>query len=159
MEIHRWVIIQTVIDFVLMALLLGTLWSFRKRPLPRQEYEEVVKRSEAILAEMKQIGLMLEKNLHEKKEISRHLLDQLDQGLAKAQASYKKIIDLHQRHEEIFEAKQKIVPAEDRRSAIQALSEQGLTKEAIARQLNVPLGEVELFLKLHPKTEKESVNV
>ena len=91
MEIHGWVIIQTVIDFVLMALLLGTLWSFRKRPLPRQEYEEVVKRSEAILAEMKQIGLMLEKNLHEKKEISRHLLDQLDQGLARRRPVIKKL--------------------------------------------------------------------
>ncbi|RPI76998.1 MAG: hypothetical protein EHM45_10850 [Desulfobacteraceae bacterium] len=153
MEIHGWVIVQTVIDFVLMALLLGALWSFRKRPLPRQEYEEVVKRSEAILTEMKQIGLMLEKNLHEKREISRHLLDQLDQGLAKAQASYKKIMDLHQTHEELFAAQQKILPVDDRQRAMQALSAQGLTQDAIARQLNIPLGEVELFLKLHPKPE------
>jgi hypothetical protein len=108
---------------------------------------------------MKQIGLMLEKNLHEKKEISRHLLDQLDQGLVKAQASYKKIMDLQQKHAEIFEARQKIVPTENRWPAIQALSEQGLAKEAIARQLNIPLGEVELFLKLHPRGEEESVNV
>jgi hypothetical protein len=151
MQIQLWVLIQIAIDCILMALLLGYLRSWSKRQLPRQEYEEIIKRSEAILTEMKQLGLMLEKNLQEKREISRHLLDQLDQGLAKAQAHYKKIQDLHQKQEEFLEAKKKDIPNDARRPAIQILSEQGLSKEAIAQQLNLPLGEVELYLKLHPR--------
>jgi hypothetical protein len=151
MDVHIWIMIQIGIDFILMVLLLGYLRSLSKRQLPWQEYEEVVKRSEAILTEMKQISLMLEKNLNEKREISLHLLAQLDQGLAKAQASCKKIQELQQKHEDVFEIKNKSNSESDPQFSIQALYEKGLTKAEIANQLSLPLGEVELFLKLHPK--------
>jgi hypothetical protein len=149
MDAQFWIIGQIIIDVIMVALL---FWfarlQFRKQP-PWQEFEKVMEKSETILSEMEQLGQTLEKNLAEKKNLSRHILEQLDQGLVRAQRSYEQIQTVllettNQRNDQTSPAQ-----ANERTvSSIKTLLAKGLSKEEIAQHLGISVSEIELMIKL-----------
>jgi hypothetical protein len=152
MEPQFWIGIQVFLDLLMVALLVWFLVSCGKRQASWQNHESAIRKSEAILAEIREITQTLEVNLQEKRELSRRILAQLEQGLKRAEESTLQI--------------SKIIPKTGRatagpadlrsdphhtRSSVQALLAKGLTKEEVARHLGISVGEIELLLKLWPQ--------
>jgi DNA-binding NarL/FixJ family response regulator len=100
---------------------------------------------------MRQIGESLEKNLDEKRELSRDIIGKLDQGLKKADESYRRLCDVMRKCG--GSAAAPTPPAKETNqttSSIHALLQKGLTKEEIAQHLGISVGEIELMLRLRP---------
>lgn len=151
METQIWIIGQIAIDAIMVALLLWFLKFQSRRQISWQEQESLIRRSESILSEMREITLSLEKNLDEKRTLSRQILEQLDQGLMRAEASYKQFADLLPRSGNNMADPSG--PAKDTaqtRNSVYSLLKKGLSKEEIARHLGISVGEIDLMLKLHP---------
>ena len=150
MDAQFWIIGQILIDVIMVALL---FWfarvQFRKQP-PWQEFKTVIEKSEAILSEMEQLGQALEKNLAEKKKLSRHILEQLDQGLVRAQRNYEQIQKVLLETTNPLNDRTLPANANERTvSAIKALLTKGLSREEIAQQLGISVSEIELTIKLN----------
>jgi hypothetical protein len=150
MDAQFWIIGQIIIDVIMVALL---LWfarlQFRKQP-PWQEFKAVIEKSESILSEMEQLGQALEKNLSEKKKLSRHILEQLDQGLTRAQRNYQQIQKVLL--ETTNPLSDRAMPAKDNEhtvSSIKTLLTKGLSREEIAQHLGISVQEIELIIKLN----------
>ncbi len=149
MEANNWIIGQLIIDIIMAALLLYFLRSHLKSKGTYVDPETTFKRSETILAEMREISQGLEKNLAEKKELSRNILGQLDAGLKKAEESYQQIQGIIKefsgnqigRHDSLRDP-------EKTRSSVNALLAKGLSKKEISQHLGLSIGEIELLLKL-----------
>ncbi|MFZ7113262.1 MAG: DUF6115 domain-containing protein [Desulfatiglandales bacterium] len=143
MKTQIWIFSQIAIDVILVLVLFWFMRLQRRRQLDWQEQEAVIQKSEVILSEMRDISRSLEKNLEDKKELSRRILDQLEQGLKRAEESYHQI-------SEIIPNSGGRMPQqrEHTRSSVLALLEKGLSKEEIARHLNISVGEIELLIKL-----------
>jgi hypothetical protein len=150
MDAQFWIIGQIMIDVIMVALL---FWfarlQFRKQP-PWQEFKAVIEKSESILSEMEQLGQALEKNLAEKKKLSRHILEQLDQGLTRAQRNYEQIQKVLL--ETTNPLSDRAVPAKDNErmvSSIKTLLAKGLARQEIAQHLGISVAEIELIIKLN----------
>ena len=150
MDAQFWIIGQIIIDVIMVALL---LWfarlQFRKQA-PWQEFKAVIEKSESILSEMEQLGQALEKNLSEKKKLSRHILEQLDQGLARAQRNYEQIQKVLL--ETTNPLRDRAVPAKDNKhtvASIRTLLTRGLSREEIAQHLGISVQEIELMIKMN----------
>jgi DNA-binding NarL/FixJ family response regulator len=151
MSPHFWIGAQVFLDLLMVALLLWFLRAFSRRDGSFREHEQAVTRAEAILAEMREIGRVLEANLNEKKELSSRILTQLDQALKQADESCGRISAI------LPEIGRGLSPApteprdpEKTRTSIYALLAKGLQKEEIARHLGISQGEIELMMKLWP---------
>ena len=152
METQIWIISQIFIDIVMIALLLWFVRLHRKRGVSWKDFEVETRKSESILSEMRQIGQSLEQNLEVKKELSRHILNQLDQALKRAEESYKQIYKIIPKTgitptDRPFPAKE----TDQTRASINGLLEKGKSREEIAKNLGISVGEIELFLKLSPQ--------
>ena len=149
MKTQIWIISQIAIDVIMVLVLFWFMRLQRRRQLDWQEQEQVIEKSEAILSEMRDISRSLEKNLEDKKELSRRILDQLDQGLKRAEESYHQISEMipHSGSNRM-QQQSPVQQREHTRSSVLTLLEKGLTKEEIARHLNISVGEIELLIKL-----------
>jgi hypothetical protein len=151
MESHVWIIGQSVVDIIMIFIIFWFIRTHQNKQLDLQNHEQVLQRSESLLSEMREISLVLEKNLAEKKDLSRRILDQLDEGLKRAEEAYRQISGIV--------PKSGIPPArnaegaddtEHLRSSVQALMEKGLSKGEISRHLGISIGEIDLLIKLQP---------
>ena len=151
MQTNVWIILQVVIDIIMMCILIWFLRSHYKSQITWRNHEDVMRKSEAILSEMVDISHTLERNLAEKKALSRDILEQLDRGLKRAEGTYQKIAGII--------PKSGLSPAESvksgrdtdqTRSAVRALTEKGLSKSEISHHLGISVGEIDLLLKLKP---------
>ena len=109
----------------------------------------IIRKSETILQEMEKISRVLEKNLKEKKVLSRNIMEQLDHGMTRAQDAYRQISDILPKSNQAL--KPYATPPRSRehlRSSILSLMEKGLPKEEVAHHLNISVAEIDLLLKL-----------
>ena len=152
MEIQIWIIGQIVIDIAMITLLLWFVRFVYKRSGTNSDVDVTLRKSEVILSEMKEISRALEKNLEKKKELSRHILGQLDEGLMRAEASYSQIRSLNREYSKNFtNPPTALRDADLTRSSIDALLAKGISKEEIAQHLGISIGEIDLLLKIGPK--------
>jgi hypothetical protein len=99
---------------------------------------------------MEQLGQALEKNLAEKKKLSRHIMEQLDQGLVRAQRHYEQIQNVLLETTNSFNDRTPPANANERTvSAIKTLRKKGLSRKEIAQQLGISVSEIELMIKLN----------
>lgn len=155
MEIHSWIIAQIGVDIIMVALLLWFLKSQYKKQIAWQDYEKVIKKSEDILAEMGEISQTLERNLQEKKLLSREILEQLNQGLRRAEESCRQITEIIPKSAKALGGERASIDDTNRtRSSVKALLDKGLSKEEIARHLGLSVGEIDLLVKLQPPGEE-----
>jgi len=150
MNMEMWIIGQIAIDAILAGILFWVVvMNGRRRSREWDARDEALRKSEEILAQMNDIARELDENLEEKRELTHRLLGRLEETLERAEHRYEQFNDLFQSTE----------PASNRdhvslhqtrgtRASIRALLDKGLTKEEAAQRLGLPVGEVELFLKL-----------
>lgn len=149
METQAWIIGQILIDIIMFGILLWFLRVLHKRQTPGQKFETDFRKSEVILSEMRAVSKDLEKNLEQKKETSRYILGQIDEGLKRAEEWSHQIYSMGLEYNKRL--KERTPPAEDaeqRRLSIDALLEKGLSKEEIALHLGISVGEIDLIRKL-----------
>ena len=99
---------------------------------------------------MRSISDDLEMNLREKKEISRALLEQLDRTLRRAEESHRQLSKIASVSSNGFTRDTSIL-AEDTdqlRSSVDSLLDKGFSKEEIAKDLGVSIGEIDLLVRL-----------
>ncbi|MBW2609904.1 MAG: hypothetical protein JRC68_06135 [Deltaproteobacteria bacterium] len=153
MEAHSWIIGQIIIDIIMLSLILWFIRFHFKRNIPGQDIGVTFQEPEAILSEMRQISRTLEKNLEEKKELSRHILRQLDEGLKKAEDRYQQIQKIIREYSTNSAYQPGILKdARQARSSVNALLAKGLSRKEIAQHLGISAGEIELLLKLQAHT-------
>lgn len=154
MEVQTWIFAQIGIDVVMVALLIWFLISQNRRQMSWRDYEEVIQKSEAILSEMGEISQSLEKNLHEKKVLSHRILEQLEQGLQKAEESYRQISEIIPKSaNDLGSESGSLRNANRTRSSVLSLLKKGLPKEEIAQHLGISVGEIDLLIKLQPPSD------
>jgi hypothetical protein len=150
-----WIGIQIFIDLVMVGLLVWFLRTYGRRQTSWQDHESVLRKSQVILEEMKEISGVLEANLKEKKELSARILAQLEQGLNRAEACSVQISRiLPQPGRPAAASPDPIRDAERTRASVDALLAKGVAKEEIARHLGLSVGEIELLMKLRPLKER-----
>ena len=109
---------------------------------------------EKLLAEMGRISTSMEQNLGEKKRLTQDLLAELDRRMAEADRASDHLRDallLWERR--TAEAETEGFHDDSKRRSVKTLSAQGLDKQEIAKRLKVPVGEVDLMLKLQSRPE------
>jgi hypothetical protein len=154
MEAQSWAIAQIVVDILMVALLLWFLRSQHKRHISWQDYERVIEKSETVLSEMGEISRVLDRNLQEKRDLSHQILEQLDQGLKRAENSYRQISEILPKSANTLTGDPAPRKEANRtRSSVLALLKKGLSKEEIAKHLGISVGEIELLVKLRPQSE------
>ncbi len=152
METQIWIIGQIAIDLLMVMLLLWFLKFQKRRQMTWQDHEAVIQKSAAILSEMQDISRSLEKNLEEKKALSGQILEQLDQGLKRAEESYRRLSEIIPKSGNPLSQQGVVKDSSNTRSSVLALIEKGLSRKEIGRHLGISVGEIELMLKLKPPT-------
>lgn len=159
MEIQTWVIGQTAIEIIIIFLLLWFIKSHLAMRKKNNDLSAVFEKPEQILAEMRELTRQLDKNLEEKKEISNKMLGQLDEILEKADQSYTQLQNI------IKEYSSKPVHSYNSehdsrkvRTSVNDLLKKGLSKQEIAQQLGISVGEIELLIKLQNRKIGNTVN-
>ena len=148
MGLQEWVAGEILVNFVLLALLSCVIFRLRQRKVGAGY--PIEGNSLPVVREIQQLHGDLEKNLSEKRTLTKNILTRLEQRLASAEK-------LSRRLERLLAQAEKINPgsswqdhaAEDARSAaVRALGAHGISASDIASILQLPLGEVTLMLKL-----------
>jgi len=140
---------QMAID-VLMLVLLAVLLNLFRRDRGRIVRSGGLKMpSEGLLEEMKQISASLDKNLAAKRELTGTIVRELENLLSEAkEASLRLEVLLNTWRKTETARRNGPSDTERLKRSARVLSEKGLSKKEIARSLNVPMGELELMLKL-----------
>jgi len=144
-----WVMGQMAIDVFMLVLLAVLLNLFRRDRGRIARSGELKMPSEGLLEEMKQISASLDKNLAEKRELTGTIVRELETLLSDAkEASLRLEVLLNTWRK--TETSRRTGPSDTERlkRSARVLSEKGLSKKEIARSLNIPMGELELMLKL-----------
>ena len=157
MESQFWIIAQIVIDVFLVLVLIWFAKLQFSQHKSEQKFQSAFEKSEAILSEMKQISLSLEQNLEQKRTLSREILTQLDEGLARAEKTRRQLSDIIKISADSLQPGQN-EPKDSRhiKSAVTALLAKGLTREEIALYMGLSINEIDLFMKLRSKTDKKN---
>ncbi|GEM_PF-2065423 len=152
METQVWAIGQLLIDVALLAIILFMARArLDNKEKPQSEGE--VERIGILLEEMKRLGADLENNLKEKKELTDSLMGELEKRLEQAEEIAERLdrlVEVYKAEDRLKEAKQKAMV--DTRKTIETLLEEGLTKEQVSKRLSIPVGELDLILKLQSPT-------
>jgi hypothetical protein len=150
MNIQAWIIGQIAIDLLMAGVLIWLITSGnRRRTREAEERQNAVEKAEEILAQMNAITRDLDKNLEEKRELTARLLGRLEESLERAELRYEKINGLSD-HDDLASKRDTVSLSETRHAtkSIRSLLNKGLSKEEVARHLNISIGEIDLFLKL-----------
>ncbi len=155
METQSWIIGQIIIDIFMAALL---LWFIRYRTKGKgadNNLGRVFERSEKILSEMRELSRQLDKNLEEKRMLSRKILGQLDEGMHRADEAYRQFQDIIRDYgHDRCPIPDPLADSSRIKSSVKALLERGLSREEVAQHLGISVGEIELLIKLQPQAEE-----
>lgn len=150
MNIQLWIMGQIVIDAVLVGVLVWLIVAGNRRKTRDMETQaEALRKSDEILAQMRDIAGELEGNLEEKRELTHRLLGRLDETLERAERRYEEFNALFESTDSAA-AHDQVSLTETRGTleSIRSLLDKGLTKEEAAQRLGLSKAEIELFLKL-----------
>ena len=150
MDAQMWVIGQIVIDVIMVSVLLWFLRLYSRGQLSWKNHAAVLDKSVELLSDMRSISDDLEMNLREKKELSRSLLEQLDRTLRRAEESHRQLSKIASVSSNGFTRDTSILAedADQLRSSVDSLLDKGFSKEEIAKDLGVSIGEIDLLVRL-----------
>ncbi len=157
MQEQFWVIAQMAIDIFMLVLLVVLLKSMSRKRETTTSSDPAFSQPGTLLKEMRQITETLEKNLEEKRTLTRNVITELETLLSDAESAALRLEGLMNTWQRIrpFE-KNSRTDTERLKKSAKALLEKGLARKEIARRLDIPLGELELMLKLQePIPQKE----
>ena len=145
---QEWVAGEMLVDLVLLGVLSYLIFRLRQQKVGAGQVVE--DKSSRVVKEIQQLHGDLEKNLSEKRTLTKRILARLEHRLSSAE-------ELSRNLEGLLAQAKKLnpggnwqdKPAEDtRQSAVMALGAKGISAAEIASILQLPLGEVTLMLKL-----------
>ena len=154
MEAQTWIIGQIIIDIIIVVPLLWFIRFYLKGKGPGIDAGDILEKTESILSEMRELSQNLDKNLEEKKELTRTLIDQLDDGIQKADKTFKQVQKIMK--DMGADPVNPLNPEKDAdriRVSVNALLAKGLSKGEVAQHLGISVGEIDLLLKLQSKTK------
>jgi hypothetical protein len=158
MQEQYWVVAQLAIDIFMLVLLVVLLKNMNRKRGTAANPSSVYLQPENLLKEMKQISETLEKNLEEKRTLTQNIITELETLLSDAERASLRLeglMDTWKRSR--LSDKNRLSDTERLKKSASTLLEKGVAKKEIARRLDVPLGELELMLKLQgpiPRNEK-----
>jgi DNA-binding NarL/FixJ family response regulator len=159
MTIETWVIGQTAIEIIIILLLMWFIKSHLAMRKKNSDLSSIFEKPEQILAEMRELTGQLDKNLEEKKEISKKMLGQLDEILKKADQSYNQLQGIIKEYSsKPVHSYNSELDSRRVRTSVNDLLKQGLSKQEIAQQLGISVGEIELLVKLQKRQIGNTVN-
>lgn len=145
METQSWIVIQLFVDLLMFGLLILLLKAQLGNRFGQGGLKKAAEKSEALLEEMRQLSLGLERNLEEKRALTERILAELDRRLSQADAVSLQLKALH-------DSSKTPVTFE----SIRSLRSKGLSVDDIARRLDIPVGEVALTVKLQTEDPTEA---
>jgi hypothetical protein len=153
MGLHGWVAGEILIDLVLLALLACVIFRLQQRKVGTGHVMEG--ESSAVVQEIQQLHGELEKNLFEKRNLTKSILAKLERRLASAEELSRNLEGLLVKAEKLDDGGswQDNSADDTKRAAVMALGGKGLSASEIASILQLPLGEVTLMLKLQKGSE------
>ena len=149
MEIQNWIMVQMAIDLIIACLLLWFIRLNMKSKKTDNEMDDALRKSEGILAEIRELGLNLDKSLEEKRRLGNRMLEQLDETIDRAEDACRRVKDAA-RDLGANPERSKGVPknSDQIRSSVKALISKGLPREEIAQHLGMSVDEIDLLIKL-----------
>ena len=148
MELQSWIIGQILIDIIIVLLIIWFIRSHSANKIANYNLE-IFEECDRLLSEMKNLSRQFEVNLKEKKELSRNILSRLDDGLQKADETFKQIRKINKDLGTKSNSSMSFVKDTEKiRSSVNALLLKGLSSEEIAQHLGISLGEIDLLIKL-----------
>lgn len=155
MEIQNWIIAQMVIDLIIAGVLLWFIRLNMKSKKTDNEQDDAFRKSEGILAEIRELSLSLDKNLEEKRKLSSMILGQLDETLERAEEACRRVKDAARDLGSNPEGPRNTPKNSDQiRSSVKALISRGLAREEIAQHLGMSVDEIDLLIKLQNPSGK-----
>lgn len=156
MEMQNWIMVQMVIDLVIACLLLWFIRLNMKSRRPDSDPDEAFRRSEGILAEIRELSLSLDRNLEEKRKLSARILGQLDETLERAEEACRRVQDAARDLGATPGGAKNLPKNSDQiRSSIKALISRGLPREEIAQHMGMSVDEIDLLIKLQNHSGQE----
>ena len=166
--ITLWIVIQTIVDFLILLVILLYILERKNRQkegqnikLRKKETQELVQSLDRLITESERASIDIsDKALLSQKKIT-ELLDQLEVKQKELQEEEKKVaLLLEEIKKNQLEAdegkKESVLSEEDKYSEAAKLAKNGLNSEEISRQLDLPKGEVELILDLPLRNTKKN---
>jgi hypothetical protein len=152
MDIQNWIMAQMGIDLVIVVVLLWFIRSNTKGKRPDNDLDEKIRKSEAVLVQMRELSLSLERNLEEKRRQSLTTLDQLEEAVEHAEESYERIKNAARDIGATSGRSKNTAKSSDQiRSSVKALIAKGMSREEIAQHLGMSVDEIDLLIKLQAK--------
>lgn len=153
MEIQNWIIAQMVIDLIIACVLLWFIRLNIRSKKTDDELDEAFRKSEAILTEIRELSLSLDRNLEEKRRLSSMILGQLDETLERAEETCTRVRDAARDLGANPERPKNVQKNSDQvRSSVKALISKGLPMEEIAHHLGMSVDEIDLLIKLQNRS-------
>lgn len=157
MDIQDWIIAQLVIDAVLGFCILLFMRLYLKSVKRGHNTGGAFQRPEEIIREMQELTRQLDRNLEEKKEISRMILGQLDEGLKRAEDSYMQLQGIVREigTRGTDSPREKVNDREKIWSSVNILLSKGMSREEVAQHTGISVSEIDLLLKIHNKDKRK----
>ena len=165
--ITLWIVIQTIVDFLILLVVLLYILERKNRQkegqnikLRKKETQELVQSLDRLITESERASIDIsDKALLSQQKIT-ELLDRLEVKQKELQGEEKKAALLLEEIKNQLEAdegkKESVLSEEDKYSEAAKLAKNGLNSEEISRQLDLPKGEVELILDLPLRNAKKN---
>jgi len=147
------ILAQILLDLLILVLLVWLIKTSLKKAGTGGSKTDSFPIPETLVEEMREIAADLGQNLEQKRNLSHDILQRLDEGLGQAEAYLKKIEKINESYRHQLRARGS--EENDRaqiRSSVQAMISKGFSREEIARRLGISLGEIDLLIKLQPRT-------
>ncbi len=156
MDIHNWIIAQLAIDAFLAFCILLFIRHYIKSKKKDDRSSDIFQRPEVIISEMQELTKQLDKNLEEKKELSRKILHQLDEGLKRAEESFDQLQGvIREFSTKGPDSRNTVKDSEKMWSSVRSLMAKGVKKEEIAQYMGISVGEIDLMVKLRNHDKRD----
>jgi hypothetical protein len=156
MEIQNWIIVQMVLDLFIACVLLWLLRLNMKSKGADNEQDEMFRKSQGILAEMRALSLSADRNLEEQERRSRMILEDIDEAIRRAEDICIRLNDSTKDLGANTERSKNVPKNSDQvRTSVKALIAKGLSREEIAQHLGMSVDEIDLLIKLHSHSGQE----
>jgi hypothetical protein len=156
MDIQNWIMAQMGIDLVIVVVLLWFIKVNTKGKRPDNDLDEKIRKSEAILVQMRELSLSLERSLEEKRRQCLTTLDQLEEAVEQSEKSYERIKNAARDIGANPDRSKNTSKSSDQiRSSVNALIAKGMPREEIAQHLGMSVDEIDLLIKLQTKQKSK----
>jgi hypothetical protein len=156
MDIQYWIMAQMVIDLVIACILLWFIRINMKTKRTGADPDEALRKSEGILAEIRDLSLNLDRNLEEKQRVSSMILEELEDTIERAEETCNRVRDAA-KDIGANQDRSKGMPknSDQIRASVKSLISKGLPREEIAQHLGMSVDEIDLLIKLQTHSGRE----